>query len=437
MLQQHFQQQGQNGQQDVQTFEEGVYGVDAPKILPNFMKPQATSLMNTYINEEQDYIRECFSSASFKTIQLLPNNIRLKQVSKARAMHIDQNRHGDPNANHAVLLTKPEGPYFQAFPYFSDPATSLVDELKKQREEKAKQQALGYEGRPVWRPSNANPALAHSVPPPRLPLSSGGSAGQTEQNNSNCDDDNDAFKYPSFARARVAAQNREMILARKAAESDSDRRAPFFPSGVSSRRGGGLCRATRQDLPRIVATLRETVRADWEDCVADVYAGDDEIVVFEFGLHTIASRKGLLAYMNSACNLDQTISENGLRKTPELWDYAPGDGSVYFGFAPHWVVRASTESYYALNPQERPHAPAAGGRSFAGGGGAGGGMMPSSASSGSLDTTTSSTSSTAYSTASASLGYAPSAMASGHPYAQQQQQRGPVSFASHKAYGNG
>ena len=118
---------------------------------------------------------------------------------------------------------------------------------------------------------------------------------------------------------------------------------PFVPAGsVAGRRGGGYCRSNRQDLPGIVSELKATLMRDWEDCEVDVYADEDEFVVVEFGLRTVGSARGLLAYMTSACNQDRTISSYGLRKVADLWHHCPGNGNAYFVFRPHWVAATAT-----------------------------------------------------------------------------------------------
>lgn len=127
----------------------------------------------------------------------------------------------------------------------------------------------------------------------------------------------------------------------------------FVPSGTSATRGGGMCRTTRQSLRNIVAILDKTVKEDWQDCAVDVYADDDDYIVIEFGLHTIINVKGLKAYMGTICNVNPIISEFGLRKVPEIWNHAPGNGCVYFAFRPHWVARSSVHSYYTLHPDEK------------------------------------------------------------------------------------
>mgnify|MGYP001076740674 CR=1 FL=1 len=130
---------------------------------PHYMQPSIASTLPQYTNKEQEHIRECFTSVSFKTITALPNELKPNVVSETVANHVDANLAGAGHPG-TVLLNKPSGPYFQAFPYMSTPF-SAVDDLKRRErlELSGKMTLLAHE---PWRPTHARPETCFNPPPP-------------------------------------------------------------------------------------------------------------------------------------------------------------------------------------------------------------------------------------------------------------------------------
>jgi hypothetical protein len=116
---------------------------------------------------------------------------------------------------------------------------------------------------------------------------------------------------------------------------------PFVPAG----RGLGMGqRPTPQpQLTQILSELRRVLEADWRHCEVEVYADDDGHVIAAFGLSTVASVQGLLAYMNMALNANDRFTQYALCKVPELWNTCV-DNKLFFAMRPPWVrVRVRPE----------------------------------------------------------------------------------------------
>jgi len=233
-----------------------------------------------------------------------------------------------PNQHGATCTTG----CFSTFPYES-PANSIVDALEIRNRER----------KPIWYPNQANPSTVPTDMRPTPKYISPADAKRQEEATA---------AGAESARSDAPVNSRQIL---DEARNDSARQdyfaaaaasaplfGPFVPTGphLNQDRGGatGVCRTTRFSLPEVVAQFKKKLMADWPDSAVDVYVDSDEYIVLEFGLHTIDSINGLRNYMNTACSVEPVISENGLRKVPEVWNHQPGNGwyttpSDHTGFA--------------------------------------------------------------------------------------------------------
>lgn len=172
---QQTQQQQQRPKDDTRnnTSNTGGASGDVP---PRYAQPMTTQSLR-YMNEEQDFIRECFSSASYRTIATLPNELKPNQVTESRAAHIDNNLFGSSPCS--VPLIRGTSKFFTSFEYTPDPEsvqTKLAERHRRVQLMRAKRRGEQIEGedvkgfeddRPAWMPPSHAPSLAHTKPPPK------------------------------------------------------------------------------------------------------------------------------------------------------------------------------------------------------------------------------------------------------------------------------
>jgi hypothetical protein len=299
-------------------------GSSGQQRVPHYAEPTITSVLPTYLNEEQDMIRNAFHAGNFRSMHMLPNEMRANYVNEARANHMDANITSAfgvaPFGSYRVAGKDGPRGLFQEFEYAPEPS-ALADELKAQ--EKAEEAASRGQSTNVqtFYYTNANPSA----------------------NKPEFDYDNEMQYQDPFD----VSQNEDMR--RKWLEKSKILHGPFRPS----QQAQGLCKPTRAHVPDIMRSLAGTLDQDWDDAEYQVFRDEEDLIIIEFELSSLDSVKGLQAYMNILEHTNDIISSHGLSKVVELWNHEPGDGSVYYAFKPPWVKRSSTDSYYVLHPDRR------------------------------------------------------------------------------------
>lgn len=97
-----------------------------------------------------------------------------------------------------------------------------------------------------------------------------------------------------------------------------------------------ISRVNRNALGDMVAYIKKTILADWQDINFVIGTNPEEMIEIKFDGKTIDTTQGLHAYMNTLLNSNQEIQEYDLRKIIHYWGYKEGQ-YIYYVLAPSWV----------------------------------------------------------------------------------------------------
>mmetsp|Transcript_27115 Transcript_27115/g.23980 ORF Transcript_27115/g.23980 Transcript_27115/m.23980 type:complete len:172 (+) Transcript_27115:582-1097(+) len=95
-------------------------------------------------------------------------------------------------------------------------------------------------------------------------------------------------------------------------------------------------KANRNLLGNIVAFIKKTILADWQDINFVIGTNPEELIEIKFDGKTIDTTKGLHAYMNTLLHNNEEVMHFDLRRVIHFWGYKEGH-YIYYMLAPSWV----------------------------------------------------------------------------------------------------
>lgn len=311
-------------------------GAAATGALPRYAQPNLASVLPSYANVEQDYIKDAFEPAGFTSLRACPDKLQPNAVAETIAMRQDVNRRGGANFSGvgsqlgARGSPKKKAPartangLFHEFNYLPS-RYSLADELATQERLESEAKRLEVGGKDF------------------LP------SGQTAKLKYEDTFEDKGYRFPHMGDPFEAAEDQR--LRARWLEDSKILHGPFVPSGSTK----ALDRPTRLLLPDMVNELHALLCEDWEDYTFSVLSTEDDNIVFRFEIASLdaAAERGLLAYMNALATTNDLIHKYELQKVVEDWSAKPGDGFLYYMFRPPWVKSRSVDAYFTLHPEQR------------------------------------------------------------------------------------
>lgn len=294
-------------------------GAGAAVEVPHYCMPNFTSILPTYSNSDQDYIKQAFSAGSWVSITRgLPVDVR-GGLGKARQENMESAVSSSVLKPAVPVQKKKE--VFSEFEYIPSRFSLAAEEASKERlESEAKRLAIAGKD---W------------------VCSSAATHGKYEDSFGDKE-----FRYPYLADPYAAAQ--DQLLRAKWIEDSKILHGPFLPSGKDP--SGSITRAL---LPAVLKELHKVVDEDWGDYVFSVLSTEDDMIVVRFEMDTVDSERGLQAYMNVLASTGDIVMQYNLKKVVEDWHAQPGDGYLYYMFRPPWVRARQTDAFFTLHPEER------------------------------------------------------------------------------------
>ena len=95
-------------------------------------------------------------------------------------------------------------------------------------------------------------------------------------------------------------------------------------------------KANRSILGNMVAYIKKTILADWQDINFVIGTNPEEFIEIKFDGKTIDTTKGLHAYMNTLLHNNEEVMNFDLRRVIHYWGYKEGQ-FIYYMLAPSWV----------------------------------------------------------------------------------------------------
>jgi hypothetical protein len=97
-----------------------------------------------------------------------------------------------------------------------------------------------------------------------------------------------------------------------------------------------ISKVNRNMLGDIVAYIKKTILADWQDINFVIGTNPEEMIEIKFDGKTIDTTKGIHAYMNTLLSNNEEIMQYDLRRIIHYWGYKEGQ-YIYYMLAPSWV----------------------------------------------------------------------------------------------------
>ncbi|TMW63795.1 hypothetical protein Poli38472_002736 [Pythium oligandrum] len=298
--------------QDQSVLGDESYELDeAPgSLMPNYMRPNFSSLLPEYANAETDQIRSAFTTNNFTSLHKLPSKLAPNAVTAGRFEQMDENRL--QGVAPAKIVTK--NGLFNAFEY-TPSRYSLADELAQMEriESEAKRQSISGQD------------FVSTSDPKRLKYED--PFGDLQQT------------YPHLHEPYPDLRDEERH--RKWLEDKKILHGAFVPSG---HRLDVEYTITKLILPEILQQIHSVLATDWPHVEFSIAPTDDELLAVRFSEATLESEAGLIAYMNVFIRSHRLALKYKLHKVAEDWNAKPGDGGLYFVMRPPWAKNHSTNT---------------------------------------------------------------------------------------------
>lgn len=97
-----------------------------------------------------------------------------------------------------------------------------------------------------------------------------------------------------------------------------------------------ISKTNKNALGDMVAYIKKTILADWQDINFVIGTNPDEMIEIKFDGKTIDTTKGLHAYMNTLLHNNEEIMGYDLRRVIHYWGFKEGQ-YLYYMLAPSWV----------------------------------------------------------------------------------------------------
>ena len=97
-----------------------------------------------------------------------------------------------------------------------------------------------------------------------------------------------------------------------------------------------IAKKNRAELGDMVAYLKKTILADWQDINFVIGTNPEEMIEIKFDGKTIDTTKGLHAYMNTMLHTNPEVMRYDLRRVIHYWGFKEGQ-FIYYVVAPSWV----------------------------------------------------------------------------------------------------
>mmetsp|Transcript_33363 Transcript_33363/g.72785 ORF Transcript_33363/g.72785 Transcript_33363/m.72785 type:complete len:360 (-) Transcript_33363:224-1303(-) len=288
--------------------------------LPRYQMPNISSILPSYSNSEQDFIKGAFAASDYTSLTThVPDQIKCHSVNKMRSELMDSVRKpmtGPPPASHPTNITG----LFQEFEYLPS-RFNLEDELneKERLDGHRKRREIAEQ---EWVPTN------------------------NYYKGKNEDGFVEGEYHPVLCDPYEAAQ--DMILRHNWMEDQKILHGAWVPGGGKEIGEAPGLKMTDE----IIQTLHKIITADWEDVKFKIYENQDGHWVIRFYLDSVDSERGLIAYMNVFMRCNELVRKYQMTRVTENWNVKPGDGSIYFTLRPAWVVKKVDEDTFVAPP---PH----------------------------------------------------------------------------------
>jgi hypothetical protein len=267
-------------------------GSEVARSKPRYLDQSFSAKLVTYVNEDQDRIRNAFNPCSYTTIQSLPSDPAL------RGGKADPD--GIGHAGAPPFRTGRAAPVFTEFTYQSDPY-SLVDELRsmQRKQDILRQQEIAGD----------------------VPFIAGATQPRAKYE--------DSYKYISepYEAAKDDRARQKWLTENKILG------APFLPSGTTK----ALEKPTRALLTDIMTKLYRELCEDWEETQPTVFTTEEDFIVVYFSLAQTRNIPGIQAYMNVVESHSELFAKYELQKVREGWGIRTEDNHLMFTFRPPWV----------------------------------------------------------------------------------------------------
>jgi hypothetical protein len=270
--------------------------------VPSYARPNVTSRLPEFSNQNNEAIRAAFQ----------PNNFRSIQGLNTHAMDNGAFRSGASGAT-----------AFSEFAYVSSPY-DLGDEAKvlDRHDHEDRMRHIGGD-QPFFAGYNAV----------KLPH---------EQIDGEFEYAADPYSGAQEARTRERWLSESRQLSK-----------PFLPAGVQK----ALSRPSRAMLGDAMTALHRTISEDWPEAQPTVLSTAEDLIVVYFVLERIKNPAGVNTYMNNALRRNEAVVEYDLRKVAEGWSLATEDNHLMFTFRPPWVRPRAFLATAADKPAKESAAP--------------------------------------------------------------------------------
>lgn len=276
------------------------------KKMNHFEIPNLSSMLYDYTNKERDLIQQCWRVGNYNSLRDLPTNIGPSQVLKSYQEKQDiAHLPGKPKR----LTALSDGGYFSRFEWKPEPFDLFISKEKKEREEKSSAIEKVH-GKSKFIAGRANAPLKHE-----------GQFGR-----------NDEHIYPFFVEQDPYEATIEEVLKNKWMEEAKKLHGDF----VALSKDPLISKVNRNALGDMVAYIKKTILADWQDINFVIGTNPEEMIEIKFDGKTIDTTQGLHAYMNTLIRSNQEIMQYDLRKIIHYWGYKEGQ-YIYYVLAPTWV----------------------------------------------------------------------------------------------------
>lgn len=142
----------------------------------------------------------------------------------------------------------------------------------------------------------------------------------------------DEYVFPFFTESDPYEATIEEVLKNKWMEESKKLHGDF----VLASKEKLISKSSRSQLGDMVAYIKKTILADWQDINFVIGTNPEEMIEIKFDGKTIDTTRGLHAYMNTLIHTNQEIMNYDLRRIIHYWGYKERQ-YIYYVLAPAWV----------------------------------------------------------------------------------------------------
>jgi hypothetical protein len=272
----------------------------------HFEIPNLSSMLYEFTNKEKDLVERCWRIGNYNSLRDLPTNIAPSNVLKS--YQEKQDIAHLPNRP-KKLTALSDGGYFSKFEWQPESYDDYIDKEKKEREHSSKI-IEKLHGKNKFLAGRSNAPLKHE-----------GQFGPADEH-----------VYPFFIESDPYEATIEEVLKNKWMEEAKKLHGEF----VTLSKEPLISKANRNALGDMVAYIKKTILADWQDINFVIGTNPEEMIEIKFDGKTIDTTQGLHAYMNTLLNNNQEILKFDLRRVIHYWGYKEAP-YIYYVLAPSWV----------------------------------------------------------------------------------------------------